>query len=63
MKGGFLEGDDVVLKLRKAVSSEEMIKATFGTIGTFPFQFQKLLVKEINKECRRLKIDVIRGVE
>ncbi len=57
MKMGFLEDDKVVLKLRKAISSKEMINSTIGTIGSFPFKFQKLLVKEINKECKRLKID------
>ncbi len=63
IKYGFLQSDEVVLKLRKAVSSEDKIKSILGTRGIFPSKYQKLLIREINKERSGLKLETIPEVE
>lgn len=63
MYKGFYHGGKVVIKLRKATSMEEMINAATHAHGGFPNRFQKRLIKEINKELRRLNLETYPEVE
>lgn len=62
LKLGFVEGENVVLRLVEVSSEESMKSATLGITGLFPIEYQKLLVNEINKERRRLKLKTVTGI-
>jgi len=58
----FFEGDLVVFKLHKPGTRKERILA-LSTRGTFPDKYQKLLIKETNKEAKKLNLPLIKEVD
>ena len=58
----FFEGDLVVFKLHKPRTRKERQWA-LSTRGTFPDRYQKLLIRETNKEAKELNLPLIKEAD
>jgi len=56
------EGDLIIFKLQKAMTREERSRA-LSTRGTFPDRYQRLLIRETNKERESLNLPLIKEVD